>query len=42
MASNFTEHEVGSTIGSRENPLFSAHEVNTTLSGFYDAVLCWF
>ena len=30
---------VASTIGSRENPLFPAHAVNTTLPGIYDVNL---
>ena len=31
-----------STIGSRDDPLFSTHGVSTTLPDIDDVVLCWF
>ena len=35
MGRNSTEQLVASTFGSREDPLFSAHGVNTTLPSIY-------
>ena len=39
MARNSTEQLVVSTIGSREDPLFPAHGVNTTLPGIDDVIM---